>query len=432
MVASDGGVFTFGDAHFYGSLGGVPQAVADGRDRPDPHRQRLLAGARQPAGVRIRRRAHLSRAGLALGVCRTGCRTTAVGIRARVRTCSGRRRCSSAMALLVFLMRWPHWIQFATTFVFVAFIHSRWLPWQFEIHDDGIQLLFPFGRRLFLSRSVATVRVDIVGAMVYNDRHGKRWFGYPLHDGILYQPGQESLLRAAFVEPRLHRHLTVCANRVSAGARPRRARNDSVRHHRGRCRRRPRSMSGCVCDACAYERGHLRVEQVVEQRRAVREVGELGARRLGLIGPQPDPVVHRAPLAVELGRERRVPEVGVRTRRRPRVGGPAADRAVVGVAGHAVGSERHDEVGLDVGDERRDRVGAVVLRAACRLRSRAGAARRRRARRGCCAARCAAARRAGAGGHASGSLVPCSPSVAVTTTTRSPRRRNSAIRPADV
>ena len=103
------------------------------------------------------------------------------------------------MAALMFVMHWPHWIQFASTFVLVAFIHSRWLPWRFEIHDDGIQLLFPFGRRLFLNRSIATVRVDVVGAMVYNDRFGKKWFGYPLKDGILFHPGQESLLRAAFV-----------------------------------------------------------------------------------------------------------------------------------------------------------------------------------------------------------------------------------------
>jgi hypothetical protein len=104
------------------------------------------------------------------------------------------------MALVMYRVQWPHWIQFATAFVFIAFIHSRWLPWQFEIHDDGVQLFFPFGRRLFLSRSVATIRVDIVGAMVYNDHHGKRWFGYPLKDGILYHPGREQLLRTAFVE----------------------------------------------------------------------------------------------------------------------------------------------------------------------------------------------------------------------------------------
>ena len=105
-----------------------------------------------------------------------------------------------AMSAFMYVLQSSHWIQFATTFVLMAFVHSRWLPWRFEIQDDGIQLLFPFGRRLFLNRSIATVRVDVVGAMVYNDRHGRKWFGYPLKDGILYHPERESLLRAAFLD----------------------------------------------------------------------------------------------------------------------------------------------------------------------------------------------------------------------------------------
>ena len=104
------------------------------------------------------------------------------------------------MAVVMVLGHWSHWIQFATTFLLIAFIHSRWLPWRFEIQEDGLRLLFPFGRRLFLNRSSANVRVDVVGAMVYDSRRGKRRFGYPLMDGILYQPGRESLLRSAFLE----------------------------------------------------------------------------------------------------------------------------------------------------------------------------------------------------------------------------------------
>ena len=109
-----------------------------------------------------------------------------------------------AMALGIYLVHLSHWIQFSTVFVLIAFIHSRWLPWRFEIQADGLKLLFPFGRHVFLSRSIATVRVDVVGAMVYDDRHGKLWFGYPLMDGILYQPGRESLLRSAFVDRGFH------------------------------------------------------------------------------------------------------------------------------------------------------------------------------------------------------------------------------------
>ena len=105
-----------------------------------------------------------------------------------------------AMALVMYLTRCNHWIQFTTAFMLLAFIHSRWLPWRFEIRDDGLELSFPFGRHLFLSRSLATVRVDVVGAMVYDSRRGQHRFGYPLMDGILYQPGRESMLRGAFLD----------------------------------------------------------------------------------------------------------------------------------------------------------------------------------------------------------------------------------------
>jgi hypothetical protein len=103
------------------------------------------------------------------------------------------------MAFVMYVSHWNHWLEFSSTFVVIAFVHSRWLPWRFEIRADGLELLFPFGRHLFLSRSIATVRVDVVGAMVYDDRRGKLGFGYPLLDGILYHPGRESQLRSAFV-----------------------------------------------------------------------------------------------------------------------------------------------------------------------------------------------------------------------------------------
>jgi hypothetical protein len=104
------------------------------------------------------------------------------------------------MAVLMYVIHWNHWIQFATTFVLVAFIHSRWLPWRFEIEDDGVRLVFPFGRHRFMSRTNSTVRIDVVGAMVYDARRGKLGIGYPLMDGILFHPGRESLLRAAFLD----------------------------------------------------------------------------------------------------------------------------------------------------------------------------------------------------------------------------------------
>ena len=103
-------------------------------------------------------------------------------------------------AVFMYVIHLNHWIQFSTTLVLVAFIHSRWLPWRFEIEEDGLRLVFPFGRNLFISRSIATVRIDVVGAMVYDARRGKFGLGYPLMDGILFHPGRESLLRSAFVD----------------------------------------------------------------------------------------------------------------------------------------------------------------------------------------------------------------------------------------
>jgi len=105
-----------------------------------------------------------------------------------------------AMAVVMYVVHWNHWLEFATTFLVVALIHSRWLAWRFEIGDDGLQLVFPFGRRRFFAKSWATVRIDVVGAMVYDARRGKLGLGYPLMDGILFQPGRETQLRAAFVD----------------------------------------------------------------------------------------------------------------------------------------------------------------------------------------------------------------------------------------
>jgi hypothetical protein len=83
-----------------------------------------------------------------------------------------------AMAFVMYLIHWNHWLQLATTFL----------------------LVFPFGRRRFFAKSWVTVRIEVVGAMVYDARRGKLGIGYPLMDGILFQPGGESSLRSAFVE----------------------------------------------------------------------------------------------------------------------------------------------------------------------------------------------------------------------------------------
>src|SRR6266852_9486460 len=91
----------------------------------------------------------------------------------------------------------PSPIQFATLFAVVAYVHGRWLPWQFIIHDDGVTLTFPFGRHLFLPKQSLTVRMEVVGAIALIGR--RREFGYLLMDRILYEPGRDIFLRSAFL-----------------------------------------------------------------------------------------------------------------------------------------------------------------------------------------------------------------------------------------
>ena len=56
LVASDGGIFTFGDAGFYGSTGRPPAEQADRRHGGHPRRQGLLAGGLRRRHLHLRRR----------------------------------------------------------------------------------------------------------------------------------------------------------------------------------------------------------------------------------------------------------------------------------------------------------------------------------------------------------------------------------------
>jgi hypothetical protein len=99
-----------------------------------------------------------------------------------------------AAALLT--IGWTRSIQWVALFAVFAYIHGRWLPWQFTIFDEGVALTFPFGRRLFLPKDGVTVRIEVVGATALVGRH--RRFGYLLMDRVLYEPGRDVLLRTAF------------------------------------------------------------------------------------------------------------------------------------------------------------------------------------------------------------------------------------------
>jgi hypothetical protein len=100
------------------------------------------------------------------------------------------------LGAVVLYVDWNHAIQWATLFGAIAYVHGRWLPWQFAIREDGLALTFPFGRRLFLPRSSLTVRIDVVGAIAMVGR--RRHFGYLLMDRIGYEPDGERQLRNAF------------------------------------------------------------------------------------------------------------------------------------------------------------------------------------------------------------------------------------------
>ena len=100
------------------------------------------------------------------------------------------------LAFSALLIGWSRSIQWATLLVVLAYVHGRWLPWQFTILEDGLALTFPFGRHLFLPKSSLTVRIEVVGATALVGR--RRKFGYLLMDRMLYEPGREILLRTAF------------------------------------------------------------------------------------------------------------------------------------------------------------------------------------------------------------------------------------------
>ena len=101
-----------------------------------------------------------------------------------------------ALAVPILYVGWVHAIQWVSLLVLVAYIHGRWLPWRFTIRSDGLELTFPFGRRIFLPRASLTVRLEMVGAVAMTGR--RRHFGYLLFDSIGYDPGGEGRLRDAF------------------------------------------------------------------------------------------------------------------------------------------------------------------------------------------------------------------------------------------
>jgi hypothetical protein len=93
------------------------------------------------------------------------------------------------------VVHWTSAVQWATFLVLAAGAQGHFFPWRFGVFDEGLVLVFPFGRRVFLPKSTTTVRLETVGAVAVADGH--RRLGYLLHDGVLYVPDQRSKLRRA-------------------------------------------------------------------------------------------------------------------------------------------------------------------------------------------------------------------------------------------
>jgi hypothetical protein len=99
------------------------------------------------------------------------------------------------LALWVLAIRWSHSVQWAALFALCAWVHGRMLPWRFSVFDAGLDLVFPFGRHVFLSKPATTVRLESVGAVAMSGGH--RHVGYLLHDGVLFVPDRRARLRRA-------------------------------------------------------------------------------------------------------------------------------------------------------------------------------------------------------------------------------------------
>jgi hypothetical protein len=86
-------------------------------------------------------------------------------------------------------------VLYALAFAACGLIVARLMPWRFVVHDDGLGLVFAFGRRLFIPKTLVTIRADRGGAVALLP---ERRLGYPLTEGLVERRRLE--LRAVFQE----------------------------------------------------------------------------------------------------------------------------------------------------------------------------------------------------------------------------------------
>jgi hypothetical protein len=102
-----------------------------------------------------------------------------------------------ALAGFVLVSGWPRSIQWAVLLALGAYVYGRWLPWRFDVLDEGIALTFAFGRHLFLPKRSTTVRLEHVGAFALPQN--RRRLGYPLANGLGFRPDRERGMRLALL-----------------------------------------------------------------------------------------------------------------------------------------------------------------------------------------------------------------------------------------
>ena len=84
---------------------------------------------------------------------------------------------------------------YAFVFALCGLVVAHFLPWRFEVVDDGIVLWFPFARVRFLPREVITVRISPGSAVASLDGHRRAW---ALSDGLVER--RHALLRSVLAE----------------------------------------------------------------------------------------------------------------------------------------------------------------------------------------------------------------------------------------